>query len=970
MSDLRTFARSAGASRRTALNSTSAAAIALMFAAQAAQAQTAAPAQAEPVEEIVITGSNIVRDGYQAPTPVTVVGIEEIQAAGKQDIADYVNTLPAMVGSLTPQSNVNTQSTGVTGVNALNLRGLGIIRTLVLLDGQRSVPSAVDGTVDVTEFPQSLVSRVDVVTGGASAAYGSDAVAGVVNFVLDKKYVGIKGEAQGGVSTYGDDRSWMVSLTAGTGFSQDKGHFLISGEVSVRDGIMDAHVRAWNREGWQFMPNPAYGTNTAAGQSTSVPQYLFLPGSSVHIAVPGGIIASGPLKGITFGPGGVPFQFNYGSIVGGNWMQGGDWKMADEARNVSLDPLNHRQSIFLRTSYDVTDSINAYVQAQWAHVWNLEQGVYDYNLGNLVIKADNPFIPQSVQAQMAALKLTSFNLGGMYTALHNYPIDTDHPSRVGDNNRTVNRYVVGATGKFDALGSGWTWDGYFQNGVTRTAEAVGNIISVAKFALAVDAVRAPNGAIVCRSTLTNPTNGCVPYNPMGINVNGAAQSNYIEVVPHRNQHIEENVLSMIVRGEPFSNWAGPVSVSTGIQWRREHIDGVVNSTAANGEANGSNFQATNGQYDVTEGFVEAVIPLAANTSWAKSMDLNAAIRGTGYTTSGYVTTWKVGATYQPIDDVRIRASRSRDIRAPNLTELYNAGNRAVATIQDPFNNNAVTLSNTITLGNINLLPEKADTTEVGIVVQPAFFPGFSASVDYWNIDMDGQIASISAAQILSACYQGVQIVCGAFSRANDGPGGTLQITTRVTPFNLAAATERGMDFEASYRLKLNDIVDSWDGGISVRALASHYLKNYTNNAVTPPTDTVGSNGGSGPPNWTYNVTFGYSNDTIDWNMTVRGFSTGTFNNTYIGCTSGCPVSTLNNPTVNVNTLKGPTYLDTSFAYKFGIYTAFLNVQNVTNRDPEPYQAIGNSFGFNSAAVNYTLYSGLGRMFRAGIRFKM
>ena len=238
-----------------ALGTVSAAALMIsgLLAGGQASAQTAQTAQAQPapaqsaqapaLEEITVTATRIVRDGYEAPTPTTVIGAEQIESAAQTNIADYVNQLPALANSASVRTGNGGSSGGTGGISSSNLRALSAFRTLVLLDGHRVVGASFSLAPDISQFPQALISRVDVVTGGASAAWGSDAVAGVVNFVLDKKYIGFKGEVSGGVTTYGDDRQAKVSLTSGSAFAGDRGHFLISGEHGMSDGVGLAKVR-------------------------------------------------------------------------------------------------------------------------------------------------------------------------------------------------------------------------------------------------------------------------------------------------------------------------------------------------------------------------------------------------------------------------------------------------------------------------------------------------------------------------------------------------------------------------------------------------------------------------------------------------------------------------------------------------------------------------------------------------------
>ncbi|MBX7197870.1 MAG: TonB-dependent receptor [Rhodospirillaceae bacterium] len=975
-----TSARRSSASvvKQQALAGASATALLLSLGGQAF-AQTPAPqtAQTAPVEEIVVTGTRVVRDGYEAPTPLTVVGVEQIQNAATPNIADFVNTLPSMAGSNTPQTSQQTVSAGTAGINTINLRNIGVNRTLVLLDGQRNAPSTVTGSVDVNNIPQTLISRVDIVTGGASAAYGSDALSGVVNFVLDKKFTGIKGELSGGVTTYGDDRNWKVSLTAGVPFAADRGHVLFSAEAVRTDGILNGYNRSWINNGSNIILNPAYGTG--AGQSTSVPQQLVRSHVGIAQATPGSIITSGPLKGIYFGPGGVPAQYNYGELVSPSiWNVGGDWKSTIMSPNQSLDSPTTRQGMFTRAAFDVTDNINVYLQYSWnyASVYSVDN--YTYNIANISLKPDNAFFPASVASQIAANKLTSILIGTM-----------NHDLGVFGtlNNRTTRRFVAGADGKFDALDTAWSWSFYFQKGVTHSSEHTTGVAQRDKYSSAIDSVRNAQGLIVCRVTLTNPNSGCVPWNLLGIDVNSQAALNYIQGGTSGNpmskpgqasrvQHFEEDVYAVSITGEPFSTWAGPVSVATGVESRLEKVFGVSDPDSLRNNWQFGNFLPNFGRYTVTEGFVETVIPLAKDAVWARSFDLNAALRATSYSTSGYVTTWKVGATWTLIDDIRFRGTRSRDIRAPNLSELFAAGTANTNTVFDRFNNNLNTQYQGAAVGNAALKPEIADTTGLGVVLTPQFFPGFNASFDYYNIEITDAIGSVSAQQIVDFCYQGNQAYCPSIIRGvQNGVNVITQI--RIAPFNLVTENNRGYDIEASYRTALDSINSDWAGNMTLRFLATHYLKRYQNNGINPPTDTVGTNSAGGPPHWRFVGDINWSNDPITASLTMRGVSAGVYNTSYIQCTSGCPVSTTTNPTQDDNHLDGATYFDLALSYKVAHladngYDAdvFLNIRNLMNADPVTVAQGPGGSSFLTINTARETYDSLGRVFRLGVRFKM
>lgn len=901
------------------------------------------------VEDVVVTGTRITRNGYQAPTPLTVINEAEILASAPANVADFVNEIPSVVGSATPATSNASISSGTAGVNSLNLRALGATRTLVLLDGQRSVGSVITGTVDVNTFPQGLIRSVEIVTGGASAAYGSDAVSGVVNFILDKDLTGLKGSAEYGQTTYGDDVSYRFNLSAGTPFAGGRGHLLLNGEVTEREGIYGV-PRDWNNDGWYIINNPDYFVGNG------LPERLVVPNAGLSNATPGGIISNTALRGTYFGVGGVVNQFSYGKTRD-PWMIGGDWESVQVNDLQSLHADERRKGLFARAAFEVTDSIEVFGQASWNSHASLGWTGVQPNQGNVVIRSDNAFIPASVRAQLAARNIAQFNLG---------TTNADLPIRKTDNERTVERYVIGADGNFTALGKEWRWDGYYQRGVTNTLEIARDITNNARLALAQDAVFHPTtGAIVCRSSIANPNNGCVPFNRMGIGVNTQAALDYILGNPERKQQFTQDVAAVNLSGDPFSTWAGPVSAAVGVEHRREAVSGEVEERYRSGWFVG-NYLPTFGDFSVTEAYLEAAIPLASN------LDINTAVRGTEYSTSGYVTTWRVGATYSPIEDLRFRAIRSRDIRAPNLAELFAAGTSRTNTLVDPANNNLNVQFTEITTGNLGLRPEIADTFGVGFVYQPSFLPGLGLSVDYYDINIDGAIGSVDAQVIADRCFAGNQEFCGAITRGTS-PGGASVITrVNVSPFNFAELRARGLDLEASYRFSLSDLVASWPGTVSVRAVATRYLENYRNNGIDPPTDTVGQNAGDGPPDYLYRVTAIYTADPWTIAVTGRGISAGVYDNAFIECTQSCPRSTTFARTINNNQINGAFYIDTSFTYDLGDSGTelFFNVNNLANTDPEIVASGPAGTAYGNPSTNQGLYDFLGRVFRLGVRFRL
>ena len=925
----------------------------------ALEAREAAPQALPPihdvVEEILIPGMRLTRDGYHAPTPVTILGFEQMSRATTGNLADLVNVLPAFAGSQTPNQNIQTAS-GVAGTNALSLRDLGIQRTLVLLDGQRSVGGTITGAADVNTFPQQLVSQVDVVTGGASAAYGSGALAGVVNFVLDKNYTGVKGEASGGLTTYGDNASYRFALTSGRRFANERGHVLFSGEAEYAGGVVHPLNRRWNESNVGLIANPNYSPTN--GQ----PQLLILDPVNNSRAAPGGLITSGPLKGIAFGPGGTPYAFDYGVLNDGANMYGSSQAASLNVHATqSLGTRASRQNLFARLSYEVFDGVNIFGQLAWGHADSYSIALLPLYSGNLTIAADNAFIPAPVSASAAALGVTSFNFGTI-----NGDLGNKSPEVSGD--RTTNRSVLGARGATDLFGVPWTWDAYLQRGITKHTSKLQRVIHTTSFAMATDAVRNSSGAIVCRSTLADPSNECVPYNLFGLGVNSEAALNYITGTDWRTERYEQNVQSVSLYGNPWRNWAGPISVALGAERRGEKVSGIA---APTGWFLG-NYVPTSGSYKVTEGFVETVIPLAKDEPWATALDLNGAIRATWYSTAGYVTTWKAGFTFSPVDDLTVRASRSRDIRAPNLLELYAAGTSGTNNVTNLLNDDPTAFIRTLNKGNLNLTPEKADTTGVGVVLQPTYLSGLSASVDYWNIDISDSIQVPSGQDVVNFCYRGHNDYCRSIQRSL--VNGQEQILIHISPINLARQTVRGFDFEANYRLSLNRMFEGWHGDVTLRALATHNLKNILDNTINAPVNIAGQNAGSaadgGMPSWRWMASITYDGRTLMTALTVRGVSAGAMSNTFIACASSCPPATVDHPTINDNYISGAAYFDTSIIYRFGPRAdLFLNVQNVTDMDPARVPRInGTPYGY--AQTNPILYDILGRVFRAGVRFRL
>lgn len=921
---------------------------------EAAEAAHSGPVPS--VEELVVTGTRIVRDGYDAPTPVSVMGAEDLKATATTQIAESINRMPVFSGSMMAGRSSAGISAGVAGTSFLNLRGLGSTRTLVLLDGARVVGAAFDAynmsAVDVGQFPAPLISRVEVVTGGASAAYGSDAVAGVVNFVLDKEFTGFKSEVSGGATTHGDNDEYKVNLTAGTPFAGGRGHFLFSAEHNYTGGIVGI-PRSWIDPGYQIMVNPGYSPSVANGE----PQFLVRDHVALATAAPGGLFNSGPLRGTAFGQGGTPYQLDYGQI-GGQLMEGGDWQTTRIDNRADLSVRVASTTAFSRASFDLTDNVQVYGQVQWGKNENSSNGPRYFFLSGLNIAADNAFLPDSVRQSMVDNGVSSVAFG---------TTNADLPSLRSDVTRIFRRYVVGATGTF---GSDWGWDAYVQRSTNNMTNRTPDNIIRANYNRAIDAVVDPgSGNIVCRSTLSTPDDGCVPYNVLGVGVASEAGKEYVLGDGWVNNLLKQDSAGASVHGEPFATWAGPVSFAAGAEWRRESIEGKATELDEANALFAGNYHASVGDYNVTEGFIETVVPLARDQSWARSLELNGAVRGTDYSTSGYVTTWKVGASYRPIDDVKLRVTRSRDIRAPNLAELFSAGRSGIVALTDPFNDNLSTVVLSRETGNPLLQPEVADTLGVGLVFTPSFLPGFGASIDYFKIDIDDAIATLARQQYIDLCFEGVTALCSAISRDSDGRLSGI----RIQPANLTSQMTDGIDIETSYRFSMNDLVSSWRGDVTLRFAGTRVfsLETIDRGSTIEGAGAMSSDSRSAPK-FRFLASAGYTEGAFTGTLMARGISSGKLDNLFIECSSGCPESTAAHPTIDRNHVDSSLTFDLALAYKFDLAASevetFLAVENLTDEDP-PVIPGNRSAGYH-VGQPVTAYPVLGRILRVGVRVNL
>ncbi|AJA07714.1 TonB-dependent receptor-like protein [Sphingopyxis fribergensis] len=979
-------------------------ALALVHGAPALAQEATAPAdsvEAASGDQIIVTGSRVARDGFQAPTPVVVLTQEDIQnTSPSNNIADFVNQLPQLAGSTKPANSRLNISNGSAGINAINMRNLGESRVLVLVDGRRSVGSTIFGWVDINTIPQALIERVEVVTGGASSAYGSDAVTGVVNFVLNKKMEGLRITGDIGLTDKGDGFNYSGSIAGGMSFADGRGHAIFNAEIAHQDGIyeIDPNDRPWNHKGYLAFANPAYTATN--GQPAFI---TFRENAGQTNQAPGGFItastgtSANSLRGLYFGQNGQVIPFQYGSFnsptlnptgpgTGSAVTRtvGGDWRLNDSGRRIGLAPKDDRWGVYGRTSFDVSDNVTLFAEGSF----NKQEVFFNAgpNLGSAVLNTTGcTTIPVPTTCNAFALQtLGADRLAGV-TSVSITTTAADLPFRGINNKRKVQRYVIGAEGQFDAFGKSARWDIFGQYGRSDVREQLRNIMHVTRMANASNAAFAPDGSIQCLINVdadtTNNDAGCVPLNRLGIGVADPAAIDYVLGDPYRKQVLEQYVAGANLSLTPFATWAGDVSVAIGGEYREEKIRGSVPTEfqpIATVDSNGrpgfrnawsvGNYLPFKGSYNVKEAYLETVVPLGFG------LEFNGAVRATDYSTSGYVTTWKLGATWAPIEDIRFRVTRSRDIRAPNLNEQFQAGTANSDSVRNP-NFDANNPANGpqffpysgLTTGNPALQPEKADSWNIGGVITPRFLPGFSASVDYFRIDLEDAIDTISAQEVVNRCDEGVQTFCDAITTdPTRSTPTTPYLLIRTQPFNYVSRLVRGIDFDAAYRLPVGE-----NSAITLKGTATRYIENLSDTGIagTTPVNTVGANGGqASTPKWIFRANLNYSTPTFSGTVTGRGVSSGKYLANAIECTSGCPTSSSQFPTYDNNHVKGTFYIDLNLTQKVSVGNAsesefFFNVTNLFDADPLLLPETG-------LAANSTFSDLLGRTFRVGVRFKM
>lgn len=945
----RFFGRSGQSATRWTLSASVLASATLMLAPGMAFAQDAGGGEAHAQdlqnnppeteqETIVVTGSRIQRDGFVAPTPTSVVTGDQLSLAGVATIGDIAFKLP----QFRPGRSVYTSHTGGNvGGNYFNLRGLSGVpspnRTLTLIDGRRPTPVGNDESFDVNIIPSGIVSRVEVVTGGASAAYGSDAIAGVVNVILRDDIEGFEGSIQAGQTLrYADAQEIRGDLSYGTRFADGRGHLMLSGEYYKNGGAGQVGKRDWARPNWGLIVNPAYTPGN--GQ----PAIIMGHDARMANATYGGLITTGPLAGTEFLQGGIPTTFNSGSApVGSAGTFGGDGPNVGSSLKLLVP--NERLTLFARASYEITDNIEVWAEGNYARIYADDADtIPSFNFGNIVIQRDNAYLPGSIGARMDAANITNFSMSRINADFGFYG-NTAHS--------TYRQISGGAKGKF---GDKWKWDVSVSDGRYYQRQDYVNDTIRANLALATDAVvDSATGRVVCRSTLTNPNNGCVPINLFG---SGSPSEQAIKYVTDNFRHVQrvhQTVVEGSLRGEPIDLWAGPVSVAIGGEHRSETLSYTVaplTAAFAHGIFNGRS--SGPGTIKVSEAFAEVVVPLLRDVPLFRSLDFNGAARLADYNTTGSIWAWKLGLTDQLFHDLRVRATLSRDIRAPNYNELATTGAATFAAVRD-LDGTAVTVT-VPTSPNPALRPEIGKTLTLGLIYEPSWAQGLRASVDYFRIKLDGAITSLTAQQIINGCGTGQQQLCGQLVR--DASGTLIQINN--SRFNAQTLKTSGVDIALDYTLPLNRLFESANGRLNFRLSAS-----YTDTLRSTLLGQVIENAGTAIPKWTGLGSIGYSNDRMTLQLGGQYVGSVTYNATP---GSAQPIG------LNIPRFPDRFYLDLGFQYVLinnggTRVQLYGNIQNLLDKDPPIIPTLVGPV--SPIASNYGLYDPLGRRFTLGVRFK-
>lgn len=1012
----------------------------------------------EVVEEIQVTGTRISRTTMNTPTPVTVVTAEELQNVAPGNLIDGLNQLPQFYVNQSPEQVNGGQNSGGSNVN---LRGAGNNRTLTLLNGRRIVPSNRFGTVDIGVFPEDLLRSVETVTGGASASYGTDAVAGVVNFLLDTEFEGFKARGQTGVTTYGDGESYEVGFAFGSDITE-RLHIIGSVSRYDQDNISDFDALR-DRD---YIQQLARVTNPDPNGPTEITRRFVSPTNFSNTGV---IVQPGSpsLNRLVMQPdgSGVPMEFSgVGVLDGGCNCQAEPTQSWGVNADDEIQNAYERNNLFVHLDYDLGDSTNLYFQGIYADnsASDRRESISLLYGWQGRIYADNVFLDQGLADLIAAEGAEPDASGSGYVGYGYFPLNNpDTP--LGDSRQETDNELYSTTFGFstDFSGGGafdgWSLEGYYQYGENVQDFITVNGVRVDRLQLAMDAIAHPDtGEPICRvnhpdftGAIEDGGNGgvfsdCVPINTFGGVMNitpGAA-----DYIMDRNnktarQWTDQHVAELVLTGDLWQGFgAGPIGAAFGASWRKEEleqrtldpsdeypalVDGTLLSDigllpagvrgivpegggcAADfgvpglrfvpngycGDNNSSSVLFSSlreiaGGYDVREVFGELNIPVLGGARFAETLELSTAARWADYSGSGDIWAWKLGLNWSINDQVRLRATRSRDVRAATLRERFDQ-TRGGINVRNPWNNNNTVNAASLSGGNPSVDPEEADTYTAGIVFQPSAVENLSMSLDWYSIDVEDAIAQLQSQNIVDGCYAGdmslCQYVISGSSPVTD-PTTTEPIgIDRVEALfiNLNSQRIRGVDFEMSYTTDFDFLGGSTLGW---RFLASRLSENSIQTAGSPHRDDrAGQIGGTGygfPENRvTTNLTYMFGRYSLF--LQARWIDGGLVDRTFLESDVPVPASMrpegsnlalCNNGaticTIDDNSVPSTAYVDMRFAATLGQdeqLEVFANINNLLDREPVIAPGGIGRTGVG-LGINTGLYDILGRRYTVGVNY--
>jgi outer membrane receptor protein involved in Fe transport len=840
--------------------------LAVVAAAPGVRAQEAGAEAAAPSEQsIVVTGTRIKRDStFDFPVPLATVDAKQIQDSGSAQLGYTIAQLPQI------QPNNNLQDTSGTlfqvGQDRADIRGLGSVRTLVLVDGRRHIytDSRTPG-VDLNMIPSMMVDHIDVISGGASAVYGSDAISGVVNVILRQNLDGGVADAQVGETQEGDGEEQRYSTAYGGKLFDQRFHYLFGAEYSRVENIMQIDRAS---EGLY----PGIRRDTTAGH---VPQVIVPQNKSITGNVGTWVLDSTHsinIDPVTRTPNELtdPNCFTAAN-PNASFCQDPNLRFSQEFNE--LQGAAKRGTARGYVEYEITKDWKAFAEAGFAEVKGaskFQPAFSNTSTMPIVFHGDNGYLQGSTATDSAFRNLwVADGKGFTNAAANNAQVIKFWPEfgfRDANTDRKLWRTALGLDGNFELLGNDWSFDSYWQ-----WAQVTSDLINtnqpwIARVQQAADAVLV-NGQIQCR----NNTNGCVPLNI----IDGPSQAaiNWVNTTGSATGLAQENVVSASVSGDLLQLPGGPLGMAAGAEYRTEKNKFGQDPLSASGVTFLNALGGLGGGYNITEEFVELRAPFLKDLPLIKELSAEYAYRNANYSTFGDEGAWRAVASWSPIQDITFRYSDGTGVRAPNVVELFAPTGQNFLTVRDPCDstvistfsgqtrtniqancaaaipgyNSATFVSNIrtqtaqiLTGGNPNLGPETATTETYGVVFKPRFLPHFNASFDAWHIQIDNAIGTLPAQTTIDLCYQagGAALSngnCAAVPRDPDGSitgtvGGVVRITG--TNLNLAHFNVEGWDAAVQYALDLADI----NGGHNWGALAARVdvTREYRFEVTTAP----------------------------------------------------------------------------------------------------------------------------------------